>query len=68
MQDSLVGRIILRLAYGHDVVEGHDSLVALVQSASKNFTLSAAPGWLVDFLPQRESQSNTSPERTLTYI
>jgi len=49
----LTGGIILKIAYGYDVVlEGNDPFVDLIEHANENFNVASVPGaFLVDLFP-----------------
>jgi hypothetical protein len=49
------GAIILRISYGYKVEEGADPLVTLADRAMEQFSLSTAPGFLVNLVPARTS-------------
>ncbi|KAJ3547603.1 hypothetical protein NM688_g5386 [Phlebia brevispora] len=49
---NLVGRIILKMAYGYDTQEHDDPFIKLAEQVSRQFALSFAPGaFLVDVFP-----------------
>lgn len=43
--------LILKLTYGYDAAEDDDKLVYIAERGMGNFSLSTAPGWMVDLVP-----------------
>ncbi|EJD45476.1 cytochrome P450 [Auricularia subglabra TFB-10046 SS5] len=43
--------LILKLTYGYDSAEDDDPLVYIAEKGMTNFSLSTAPGWMVDLVP-----------------
>lgn len=48
------GAIILRISHGYEVKEKNDPFVTLADEATVQFSLSTAPGFLVNIVPARE--------------
>ncbi|KAK1216462.1 hypothetical protein PQX77_020931 [Marasmius sp. AFHP31] len=45
------GAIILRISHGYEVQEGEDPFVSLADQATEQFSVSTAPGFLVNLVP-----------------
>lgn len=61
-QFRLTGGIILKLAYGYEVVDGEDPFINLIEHANGNFNAATVPGaFPVDFFPALKSLPSWFP-------
>jgi len=58
LQYRTAGAIILRISHGYEVEEKEDPFVTLADRATEQFSLSTAPGFLVNLVPACESADN----------
>ena len=64
---SAAGAIILRMAYSHEVKEGKDELVEIVEKSVHGFSVASTPGaFMVEFFPFRMTSSIQSRDVQLS--